>query len=83
MSTLSQSEQAGVYMAMRSAGRDVGAGSSNALATLRVWYPFAPPDSLVWSYAAERDPVRKQRIADAYKELAGEDVASRLARLGD
>jgi hypothetical protein len=36
---------------------------------------------LVWSYAAEQDAVRKQRLADAYRELTGEGVESRLARL--
>jgi len=37
----------------------------------------------VWAYAAEREPVRKRRLAVAYKELIGEDVESRLARLED
>ncbi len=68
---------------MRSAIRDVAAGYPTALEKLRAWYRFAPRDSLVWSYAAERDTVRKQRLADAYKELTGEDVESRLARLED
>jgi hypothetical protein len=42
-----------------------------------------PRDRLVWSYAAERGPARKNRLAEAYKELTGEDVESRLARLED
>jgi hypothetical protein len=75
--------QALVSLAVQSAIRDLAAGKSAAMLTLRGWYRFAPRDSLVWSYAAERDPVRKQRLANAYKELNGEDVESRLARLED
>ena len=75
--------QVRVSLAVRSAVRDVAAGNPTALAKLRTWYRFGPRDSLVWSYAAEQDPLRKQRLADAYKELTGEDVDSRLARLED
>jgi hypothetical protein len=73
--------QAGVSLAVRSAISDVAAGNSTAMLTLRAWYRLAPRDSLVSSYAAERDPVRKQRLANAYKELTGEDVESRIAEL--
>jgi hypothetical protein len=75
--------QAQVYLTVRSVIRDFAAGNPQALAKLRVWYRFAPRDSLVWSYVAEQDQVRKQRLADAYKELTGEDVESRLAQLSD
>ena len=75
--------QATVALAVQSAIRDVAAGKSGALARLRTWHRFAPRDSLVWSYASEPDPVRRQRLAEAYNELTGEDVESRLARLAD
>jgi hypothetical protein len=75
--------QAGVSLVVRSAIRDVTDGQPGALGKLRAWYRFAPRDRLVWSYAAERDPVRKQRLADAYKGPTGEDVESRLSRLED
>ena len=68
--------QTGVSLAVRSAMRDVAAGSSSAMAKLRALYRFAPRDSLVWAYEEERDPVRQQRLADAYTELTGEDVES-------
>jgi hypothetical protein len=75
--------QVGVSLAIKSAIRDVAAGNPTALAQLRAWYRFAPRNSLVWSYEAERDSVRRQRLADAYKELTGEDLESRLSRLAD
>jgi hypothetical protein len=75
--------QAGVSLTVRSAIRDVAAGNSAAMSTIRAWYRFAPRDSPVWSCSAERDPVRKQRLANAYKELTGEDVESRINRLQD
>jgi hypothetical protein len=75
--------QARVSLAVQSAIHEVAAGKPTAMLTLRDWYRFAPRDSLVWSYATERDPVRKRRLANAYKELTGEDVELRLARLQD
>jgi len=50
---------------------------------LRVWYPYAHRERLVWSYSAEADPVRKERLARAYFDLTGEDVEQRLHRLDD
>jgi hypothetical protein len=75
--------QARVSLAVRWAIRDVAAGDPTALVRLRAWYRFAHRDRLVWSYAAERDPVRRRRLADAHKEPTGEDVESRLARIVD
>lgn len=75
--------QAPVSLAVRSAIGDVAGGKPGALAKLRAWYRFAPRDRLVWAYAAERDLTRKRRLADAYKELTGEDVESGPARLVD
>src|SRR5262249_10906066 len=75
--------QATVSLTVRSAIRGVAVGDPTALARLRTFYRFAHRDRLVWSYSAERDPVRRKRLADAYKDLTGEDVESRLARLAD
>lgn len=75
--------QARVSLAVRFAIHDVAGGEPGAFARLRAWYRFTPRDRLVWAYAAERDPARKRRLADAYKELTGEDVESRPARLVD
>jgi hypothetical protein len=75
--------QAWVSLAVRWAIRDIAAGDPTALVRLRAWYRCAHRDRLVWSYAAERDPVRRRLLADAYKELTGEDVESRLARIVD
>lgn len=75
--------QAQVALALRSATRDVANGDPTALAKLRVWYRFGPADSLVWSYEAEHDPVRRQRLAKAYEELTGTDIESRRAALSD
>jgi hypothetical protein len=72
-----------VSLAVRWAIRDVAAGDPTALARLRTWYRFAHRDRLVWAYAAERDPVRWRRLAEAYKELTGEDVESKLTRIVD
>jgi hypothetical protein len=74
--------QARVSLTVRWAIRDVAAGDPTARARLRAWYRFAHRDRLVWAYGAERDPVRRRRLA-AYKELTGEDIESRLARIED
>jgi hypothetical protein len=73
--------QAGVSLAVRSAIREIADGNPAGLAKLRTLSQLGARDRLVWAYAAEYDPIRGQRIADAYKELTGEDVSVRLARL--
>jgi hypothetical protein len=75
--------QARVSREVQSAIRDVAAGKPRALEKLRAWYPFAPPDTLLSLCADELDFVRRQRLADAYKKLTGEDVNSVLGRLAD
>ena len=40
-------------------------------------------DRIVWSYSEERDQIRKQNLARAYKEITGNDVENRLAILLD
>jgi hypothetical protein len=75
--------QTKVSLVVWSAIRDVSAGDPTALPRLRAWYRFGPRDSLPRSYFAEWDPVRKQRLADACKDLTGEDVNLRLARVVD
>jgi len=40
-------------------------------------------DKIVWSYSKERDQIRKQNLARAYKEITGNDVENRLAILLD
>jgi hypothetical protein len=75
--------QAWVSLSIRHAIRDVAAGEPSAMARLRAWYPYAHRDRLVWSYEAERDPVKKDRLARAFHDLTGEDVEVRLYRLND
>jgi hypothetical protein len=75
--------QTRAWLAVRSSLRDVASGNPRAMEKLRGWYPFSPPNTLVWSYFTEVDLVRKQRLADAYKELTGEDVNLALGRLMD
>jgi len=75
--------QSWVSLAVRHAIADAARGDPSAMGRLRVWYPYAHRDRLVWSYAAEDDPVRKERLARAYHDLTGEDVQQRLRRLDD
>jgi hypothetical protein len=75
--------QSWVSLTVRNAIRDVAAGEPSAMARLRAWYPYAHRDRLVWSYQAERDPLKKDRLARAYHDLTGEDVEVRLIRLID
>ena len=60
----------------------VAAGPERQVRKLRAWYRFTPRDKLGWLFADEQDVVRKKRFADAYKELTGEDLDSRLAAGG-
>lgn len=75
--------QAAVSMAVRHVIRDVAAGDPTAMARLRTWLRFTSPDRLAWAYAAERDPARRKRLADAYRELTGDEVEWRLSILND
>lgn len=75
--------QSVVSRAVRHAIADVARGDPSAMARLRAWSRYAPRDGLVWSYVAEADPVRKERLARAYHDLTGEDVQQRLRRLDD
>jgi len=75
--------QTWVSLAIRHAITDVARGDSSAMTRLRAWYPYAHRDRLVWSYAAERDPARKDRLARAFRDLTGEDVEQRLLRVAD
>ena len=75
--------QARVSLAVRHAIGDVARGDPTAMARLRAWYPYAHRDRLVWSYSAERDPARRERLARAYRELTGEHVEQRLSVLND
>ncbi len=73
--------QARVSLAFRHAIADVAWGDPTAMTRLRAWYPYAYRDRLVWSYAAERDPARRERLARAYPELAEEHVEQRLGHV--
>ncbi|WP_165235973.1 hypothetical protein [Aquisphaera insulae] len=75
--------QSAVSLTVRAAIRGVAAGDPTAMAKLRAWGTVASEDRLVWAYEAERDPTRKQRLADAYQSLTGADVEARLDRLRD
>ncbi len=73
--------QAGVSLTLRSAIREIQMGNPAEMSKLRSLNWLGASDRLVWAYAGEWDPVRRQRIADAYRELTGEDVRVRLAQL--
>ncbi len=75
--------QSWASLAVRHAIGDVARGDPTAMARLRAWYPYAHRDRLVWSYSAERDPAKKERLAAAYRELTGGDLEQRLHRLDD
>jgi hypothetical protein len=70
-------------LTVRSAIRDVAAGDATAARRIRVWHPFGNCDRLVRAYTAEGDPVRKARLAAAYKEVTGSDVEERAWQLAD
>ncbi len=72
-----------VWIAAGSAIRGIAAGDPSATARLRPWARLVSLDHLTWAYAAEPDPVRKTRLADAFRELTGEDVEARIKRLDD
>jgi hypothetical protein len=73
--------QSWASLTVRQAMRDVARGEASGMARLRSWYRFAHRDRLVWAYAAERDPVSKERLAGTYRELTGEDAEHRLLML--
>jgi hypothetical protein len=75
--------QVGVSLVVRSAIRGVVEGEPSAMNRLRAWSAFVDRDRLVRAYEAEQDPVRKERLARAYKELTSDDVESRLSILND
>ncbi len=68
---------------VRAAIEKVASGDAGAKATFRRWHRFVDPDRLVWAYASEGDPKRKTRLAEAFKDLTGKDVESRMAELND
>ncbi len=65
-------------LAVRSAIHEVANGTPEAVEKLRPWYRFAHRDRLIWACSAEQDPIRRKRLADAYKQLTGEDAEPRL-----
>jgi hypothetical protein len=73
--------QAGVSLTLRSAIREIQKGNPAGMAKLRSFNWLGASDRLVWAYAGDGDPVRRQRIADAYRALTGEDVRVKLAQL--
>ncbi len=75
--------QARVSLAVRHAIGDVARGDPSGMARLRAWYPYALRERLVWSYSAERDQARRERLSRAYRELTGELVEQRLSVLND
>ncbi len=77
------SVQTWALMAASSAVGKVIAGDPMAVTKLPLWCRHTAANGLIWSYASEEDPVRKQRLADAYKALTGGDVETALARLMD
>jgi hypothetical protein len=75
--------QSWISLSIYQAIDDVARAEPSGMAQIRKWYPYAHVDQLVWSYADESDPTRKDRLARAYRELTGQDVEQRLHRLDD
>jgi hypothetical protein len=44
---------------------------------------FVDTDVIVRAYEHERDPIRKERLSRAYKEITGDDIEDRLTILND
>jgi hypothetical protein len=57
------------------------AEAAQGLSVLKRFGVFANYDLLVFAYRAEKDAERRQRLAEAYKELTGTEIGHRLARL--
>lgn len=47
------------------------------------WLASGEIDQVAWAYGREIDPLRKERLARAYREITGLDVESRLSVLND
>jgi hypothetical protein len=50
------------------------------------WMPFIPQEnlnSIITAYQASKDPERRELLSKAYKELAGEDIDTRIMILND
>jgi hypothetical protein len=50
---------------------------------LRRWWPLLDLELLIAAYLAETDPARQARIADAYRQLTGQDAVTRATELSD
>ena len=59
------------------------ASTEGAVRRLRYLNWCADLDQIVFDYGKETDPIRKERVAAAYKRLTGQDVESRLRQFRD
>jgi hypothetical protein len=55
----------------------------NALSKLKFLSPIADVDSLLTDYESERDPQKKNFIADAYQQITGQNIEQRLIQIND
>lgn len=60
-------------------------GGSTEAAVRRLQYVgwAADLDQIVWAYAQEQEPSRKQNLAGAYREITGSEIENRLAIMRD
>jgi hypothetical protein len=74
-----------VTHALRTLTGDDAAATHAAMRQLKYvhWLTGVDADQLVWAYRDETDLTRRARLAAAYRELTGEDIAERYARLTD
>ncbi len=70
-------------LAVRSAIHEVANGTPGAVERLRPWSRFAHRHRLVWASATERDPTRRKRLVEAYRQLTGDDAEAGLRALDD
>jgi hypothetical protein len=75
--------QIGASLVVRSAMRDIADGNPAGVARLRHWVPIAYRDRMLISYLTETHPVRRARLASAFKTLTGEDPESMAWRFND
>jgi len=60
-----------------------GDDASTAAHRLHYLQWYADPDRIAFAYENEKDTLRKERLASAYKVITGDDVEVRLHRLRD
>ncbi len=70
-------------LVVRSALREIVDGNPAGIARLRTWLPIVYRDRILNLYLAETEPVRRERLASAFKTLTDEDLESMAWRFND